>query len=262
MSGSIFKSALLAMFCLPPSLCAANDTLVQFVACPIYRDTDAGKKSGCWLADDRASGRRYDVSQSPTKPDWNHEVLVEGKVTRQKDVCGGVVLAPVRVSVLQGACVPKMLPAEGYPGRAFVLPPRNVRPISEVRAQPDKPYAEKTFYLFFDFDRDFMVYQLDDYFFDRAVAYIRAVEPREVVVTAYAATESMSVSSRRMREDIAIAKRRAAMVTESLKRLGVPENVIRTRWRGNASPIDVDDADGLPDSSRRRVEIAVRPDLP
>ena len=48
---------------------AAAET-VRFIACPIYRDTDAGRKSGCWLADERASGTRFDVSRgavaSPT----------------------------------------------------------------------------------------------------------------------------------------------------------------------------------------------------
>ena len=50
--------------------------LVRFIACPVYRDADSGKKSGCWLVDDPASGVRYDASLSPYKPDWNFGVLV------------------------------------------------------------------------------------------------------------------------------------------------------------------------------------------
>jgi hypothetical protein len=89
----------------------------RFIACPIYRDADAGRKSGCWLADEGTSGQRFDVSQAPTKPDWNHEVLVEGEVTsQQENACGGLVLNPVRVSVLPGPCTRHMLPAEGFPG--------------------------------------------------------------------------------------------------------------------------------------------------
>ena len=80
MSGRFVLTAL-TVGCMMSTACAAAE-LVRFVACPVYRDTDAGKKSGCWLADDPATGRRYDVSQSPTKPDWNFEVLVEGRVAR------------------------------------------------------------------------------------------------------------------------------------------------------------------------------------
>ena len=70
--------------------------LVRFIACPVYRDTDSGRKSGCWLADDRESGIRYDVSQSPYKPDWNREVLVEGRVSADPPTpCGATVLEPV-----------------------------------------------------------------------------------------------------------------------------------------------------------------------
>lgn len=238
---------------------AAGNDLVQFATCPIYRDTNAGKKSGCWLADDGATGRRYDVSQAPTKPDWNREVLVEGRITTQKDVCGGVVLAPARVSVLPTPCVPKMLPAESYPGRVFVLPARNLRPPTEARPQPKKPYTEQTFYLFFDFDRDFLVYQLDDYFLDRAVTYIRAVQPAQIVVTGFAATAPIKVSGREMRESSSIAQQRAETVSEALRRLGVSPRVIQTKWQDAAQPVEVEDADGLPEASRRRVEIFVRP---
>ena len=75
------KLALLAALCTATTAQAAQDAagLVRYVACPIYRDTDAGRKSGCWLADDRETGKRWDVTESPYKPDWNFAVLVEGK---------------------------------------------------------------------------------------------------------------------------------------------------------------------------------------
>jgi hypothetical protein len=85
---------------------------VRFVTCPIYRDTDSGKKSGCWLADQHESGRRFDVSRAPSKPDWNHEVLVEGRVAGgTPGNCGGEVVDPVRTSILPGVCTRHMLPA-------------------------------------------------------------------------------------------------------------------------------------------------------
>ncbi|HEV7694602.1 MAG TPA: hypothetical protein VGO52_27440, partial [Hyphomonadaceae bacterium] len=71
---------LAAMAASPANAQAPGDT-VRFISCPIYRDVDAGRKSGCWLADERESGRRFDIGNAPTKPDWNHEVLVEGKIS-------------------------------------------------------------------------------------------------------------------------------------------------------------------------------------
>jgi OmpA family len=231
----------------------------RFITCPIYRDADAGRKSGCWLADEATSGQRFDVSQAPTKPDWNHEVLVEGEVSATQDnPCGGVVLNPVRVSVLPGACTRHMLPAEGFfPGRVFVLPKRNIQPLSQPRVPPPPPYTDRTFYLFYDFDRSFLVYQLDDYLLDQAIAYIRAADAQKVVVTGFAATQPAIVSGRRLLESKDIARARAQSIAESLRRLGVSQERLEVRWRAAAVPVDVEDTDGVREASRRRVEIAV-----
>jgi outer membrane protein OmpA-like peptidoglycan-associated protein len=238
----------------------AAEVQLRFVTCPVYRDTDAGRKSGCWLATDPASGERYDVSRAPTKPDWNHAVLVEGVVSVDQDnACGARVLDPVRVSVLADGCTRHMLPAEGYPGRRFKLPVRNVQPLSVVREAPPEPYARKTFYLFYDFDSDFGVYQLDDYFLDRAASYIEGTGAREVVVTGYAATLPARVSGRVLAEKAEISRRRAESVAESLRRLSTRRYRIVVRWKTGAEPLAVEDADGLGEPSRRRVEIEVRP---
>jgi hypothetical protein len=230
----------------------------RFIACPIYRDADAGRKSGCWLVDEPTSGQRYDVSPAPTKPDWNYEVLVEGEVAAKQDnACGGVVLNPVRVSVLPGPCTRHMLPAEGFPGRVFVLPKRNIQPLNVPRPPPPLPHTDRTFYQFYDFNKSFLVYQLDDYFLDQAIAYIRGVTLRKVVVTGFAATGPATVSGRELAEDPAIARARAENTAESLRRLGVKEEQLEVRWRGKSTPVSVEDADELSEASRRRVEIAV-----
>lgn len=234
----------------------AQAETVQFVTCPIYRDTDAGRKSGCWLVDDRASGKRYDVSQAPSKPDWNHEVLVEGMVAESKDdPCGGIVLEPVRTSILPGTCTRAMLPPESYTGRKFVLPKRNLTPLSVARKPPPGPYAARSFHLFYDFNQAFLIYQYDDYLLDQAVDWIRAAKPRRITVTGWAATDRLNVSGRTLVEDAAIARVRAERIAEALVRLGVDKAIVKVQWRDKAQPIDVPDADGLPESSRRRVDI-------
>jgi outer membrane protein OmpA-like peptidoglycan-associated protein len=245
------------------AMAQAADETVRFIACPIYRDTDAGRKSGCWLADERETGRRFDVSNAPSKPDWNHEVLVEGRIAMaepgQPDACGGVVLAPVRVSILPGDCTRQMLPAEGFKGRAYVLPPRNVRPVSEPRAKVERPFVEKTFSLLFDFNRTFIVYQLDDYLLDQAITYIRGVRPKSIIITGYAATTPATVSGRSIAETPDLAQRRAEEITEALVRLGVAPSIIQTKWKTAAQPSGAPGADGLTEPSRRRVDIHVIP---
>jgi outer membrane protein OmpA-like peptidoglycan-associated protein len=238
---------------------AAADT-VRFITCPVYRDADAGRKSGCWLADDHGSGKRYDVSQAPSKPDWNHEVLVEGTVAEAApgNPCGGVVLDPVRTSVLPGNCTRQMLPAEGFPGRKFVLPERNVSPLSVQRDVPPGPYGPRKFHLFYDFDQAFLIYQYGDYLLDQAVHWIRAAKPRAIVVTGYAATAPTVVSGRRIAEDPAIARTRAEAVAEALARLGIERRTLQVRWAAAADAVDVAAADGLEQPSRRRVDIDVR----
>jgi outer membrane protein OmpA-like peptidoglycan-associated protein len=246
---------LLAMLVLLP--CAQAAELIRFVSCPVYRDTRAGRKSGCWLADDPATGLRYDVTPSPTKPDWNYAVLVEGAIADGTgDPCGGIVLEPVRVSrLLDRSCPRHMLPAEAYPGRPYSLPPRNVRPVFEERDVPPGPYQTTTFYLFFEFDQSFVSYQYGDYLLDRAITWIRAAEPKHIVITGYAATRPVTVSGEVLSEDADVARERAEVLHEALLRLGVPDQKIEVHWRTDPEPVDVEAADGLASASLRRVEI-------
>lgn len=241
-----------------PGLAQAADsgTFVRYIACPIYRDTQAGRKSGCWLADYAASGTRYDVTLSPYKPDWNREVLVEGWVSDNgnTDACGAQVLDPVRTSILPGRCPRHMLPAEGYKGRPYSLPPRNIAPLSIARPVPPGPYGPRTFPIFFEFDRDFLVYQYDDYLIDKAVTWIRAAKPKKLVVTGYAATEPEIVSGREIAERPEMAQRRADAVALTLSRL-LPGMRIETRARLASTPLDTPDADNIPGQSQRRAEI-------
>ena len=41
-----------------PASAQAPVEIVRFISCPIYRDVDAGRKSGCWLADERETEAR------------------------------------------------------------------------------------------------------------------------------------------------------------------------------------------------------------
>ena len=231
---------------------------VTFISCPIYRDTDAGRKSGCWLADEATSGRRFDISRATSKPDWNHEILVEGTLAATADnPCGGVVLEPVRTSILPGLCTRHMLPAEDFKGNVFALPRRTVAPTNVPRAKPAPPYRDKVFHLFFDFDKDFIVYQYGDYLLDQAITYIRAAPIKQIRVTGWAASDPVVVSGRTIAENPQIARQRADLIVEALLRMGIDKNLISEHWAENAQPVDDPEADGLPGQSRRRVDIDV-----
>lgn len=245
---------------LPILSASASETAgsLRFVACPVYRDTDAGLKSGCWLATDPQTGQQWDVSQSPYKPDWNFAVLVEGReADTAEQPCGAPVLDPVRTSRLTTDCVRHMLPSEGHPGRRFVLPARNIRPLSNPPAHPPGPYSERTFTLFFELDRSFVVYQYSDYLIDQAAHWIRATNPRRLLVTGYAASGPETVSDHVIAERPEVAQERAGTVALSLSRL-FPDIEIVTRAVTGSRMTDHPDADGIPGQSQRRVEITAQ----
>ena len=258
MTGTSMKRlATFAALALPLAAASAQDAAqpIRFVACPVYRDTDAGRKSGCWLATDPATGIQWDVTQSPHKPDWNLAVLVEGIASPATDQpCGAPVLEPARTSRLDQPCTRHMLPAEGFPGRRFVLPERNISPLIGERTPAEGPFAERTFTIFFEFDRDFLVYQYGDYLIDQAAHWIASAQPRQLVVTAYAATDPVVVSGQTLAERPEVAAERAFVVAESLRRL-VPGIAVETRTVTGAQPNGHADADGIPWQAQRRVEI-------
>ncbi len=173
--------------------------------------------------------------------------------------CGGVVLDPVRVSVLPAPCPRHMLPAEGFAGRTFVLPQRNLHPLAAPRPVPAKPYAMRLFTVPFSFGSAFISYQLADYTIDQAAAYAAAIHASKVEITGYAATVPATVSGETIAEPAAIARSRAEIAAEWVEREGTPANRITLRWQNAAAPVAFEAADGLAEPSRRRVEIRVFP---
>jgi outer membrane protein OmpA-like peptidoglycan-associated protein len=238
------------------SLCYAADApkAVSFIACPIYRDTNQGRKSGCWVADDHESGTRYDIGGGRAKPQIGHEVLVEGVIANSPDVCGGAVLVPVHTAVLESRCPAVMLPPENYPGRAFQVSAKSVLPPMDVeRPLPPPPYEPQQWVIQFNFQSDFLLYQYSEVILDAAARYIKASGARHVDVTGFAATRAFRVSDRDLSEPGSLAKARAESVAEALRRLGVDPRLMHVSWREDPKPIAVDD--GLEEPSKRRVTI-------
>jgi len=251
------KLAALLIALLPLSSIAET---VTFIACPIYRDTDAGRKSGCWLADDARSGTRYDVSDALIKPLLGREVLIEGVVTsRDPNACGGVILEPLSVSVLDSECKTHLIPPEGHPSRRFTLPAKTLQPANVPRVAPPPPYATREFSMYFELNSDFLLYQHSEVIIDEAVTYIKAAKPKRVIVTGYADAEGFDASGRTIREPIDVARARAAMLTEALLRLGIDKKLIVQRAGGQA-PDDAWTQLGLKHAAKRRATLRIEVD--
>lgn len=229
----------------------------RFVACPIYRDTDAGRKSGCWITTQTETGQRFDVTHSPDKPIAGKLMLVEGVVSRERDVCGGVVMQPVRISVLQEACPEVIIPAEGWVSRPSVLPATVIAPLGVPRKMPQPPFEARDFHLIFDYDSDFLVYQNTEVVIEAATLLAQASKARRVVVTGFADTQGVQASGRLLKEPIALARARAEMAAEALRRMGVPADTIRVEARGDPAPVPTEAP--MLDASKRRVTIRVQP---
>jgi hypothetical protein len=228
--------------------------VVSFIACPIYRDTDNGRKSGCWLATDPASGVRFDIARSRTKPQIGHEVLIEGTAAAGEDACGGPLLSPAHVAVLDNVCPSVSLPAEGYPGRRFSVSPTAVLPPTDTPRPPiSGPFIARDWAIEFGYSSDFLQYQYSEVILDEIARTVAAGHPKRVQVIGYAVTQQLLVSGHALREPRELARQRAEMVALALERLGVARPPMQVSWRLNPSPAAIDDA--MPEPSRRRVEI-------
>jgi outer membrane protein OmpA-like peptidoglycan-associated protein len=250
------KSAILLSLTAALAYAADAPTLkpVSFIACPVYRDTNQGRKSGCWLADDHESGVRYDIGGGRAKPQIGHEVLVEGVLANSPDACGGAVLAPVHTAVLETRCPAVVLPPENYPGRVFQVSPKSVLPPMDVeRPLPPPPYEPQQWVIQFNFQSDFLLYQYSEVILDAAARYIKVSGAKRVFVTGYAATKGIQVSGRTLSESGSLAKIRAESVAEALRRLGVNPRLLHVSWRNDPEPIVSDG--GLQEPSKRRVTI-------
>ena len=116
------------------------DGRLNFVSCPIVRDTSSVP---CWLSE--YEGELYfltiqsDVSAPVTPPWLGHRVLVEGSISKEPRICGGIVLKPVHLSVLpqRDESCNTILPAEEQYNLTFE-PPRPPGP-SKGRLAFDAP---------------------------------------------------------------------------------------------------------------------------
>jgi len=235
----------------------ARRNVVVFESCPIYRDTDNGRKSGCWLADDPGSGARFDVSDSSGKPWIGRRMIVEGVESGAKNVCGGSVLNPVRISVLDAHCPEMMIPAEGYPSKPSVLPADFIKPLVPARPAREKarpPIEKKTFEVFFELNSDFINYQDSDTVTERAAHYAIDIAARSVNIQGFSDSKGFTLQGARHVEDQHLGAFRAEKIARILIGYGVSPDSINYRMEPIAAT-----SNPLSLTALRRVVITVSP---
>src|SRR5262245_23319481 len=223
----------------------------NFVACPIVRDT---KTLPCWLAE--YDGELYFLGLQGSSasefypPQLNHEALVEGTVTNEPRVCGGIPLKPVRISVmaeLNRACN-TLLPAEDGMEAPAAL---SLRLTDDMR-KPGTDTAQREFTVPFDFDSDYLTLHTTRIVAE-AARVAKAMKAAKIEAQGYRATTWLS-NGKKFTEAQSIAEKRAKKVGEILVGLGLPAAIVSVNWKG-----EPEDCDGVTDPDRRRVTIKIVP---
>ena len=234
----------------------------NFVSCPIVRDTASVP---CWLAE--YDGELYfltiqsDVT-SPVTPPWlGHRVLVEGTVSAEPRICGGIVLKPVHLSVMPepDASCNTMLPAEERYNLTFEPPrppgPSKGRLAFDNAPPPARPSAAalpstKEFVVPYDFDA--MVGFNHARVLTEVLEFARAVNAREIDIVGYRGAARLS-NGQVMPEEAGMGKRRAEQLAMLLQGANLKSPSYKVTWRDESAK-----ATGVDDYALRRAVITVR----
>jgi outer membrane protein OmpA-like peptidoglycan-associated protein len=221
----------------------------NFVACPIVRDT---KTLPCWLAEYEGElyflGLQGGGASGFYPPQLNHEALVEGTVTNEPRVCGGIPLKPVRISVvaeLNRACN-TLLPAED----GMEAPDAPARRGDDDMRMPGSDATRRDFTVPFDFDSDYLTPHTTR-IIGEAARVAKAVKAAKIEVQGYRATTWLS-NGKKFVEAQTVAEKRAKKVSEILIGLGLPAAAVSVNWKGEPEPCD-----GVTDPDKRRVTIKI-----
>ena len=240
----------------------ADEPRANFVSCPIVRDTASVP---CWLAE--YAGELYfltiqsDVT-SPVTPPWlGHRVLVEGTVSAEPRICGGIVLKPVHLSVMPepDASCNTMLPAEERYNLTFE-PPRPPGPSkgrlafdnapAPARPAPAAQPSTKEFVVPYDFDG--LVGFNHARVLTEVLEFARAVNAREIEIVGYRGAARLS-NGQAMSEETDIGKRRAEQLAVLLQGASLKSPSYKVTWRDESAK-----ATGVDDYTIRRAVITVR----
>jgi len=243
------------------SMGADEPTRKNFVSCPMVRDTASVP---CWLTE--YEGDTYfltlqtDVSAPVTPPWLGHQVLVEGVVSSEPRICGGIVLKPVHLSVLpeRDASCSTMLPAEDRYNLTFE-PPRPPGPskgrlafdnTTPAAPPPADNAAAREFVIQYDFDR--LVGFSHAGLLSQILNVAREVNARDIEIVGHRGAVLLS-NGRTMVEEPTIGKQRAQQVFMLLQGANLKEPSYTVRWLDEPAK-----ATGVDDYLSRRVVVTIR----
>jgi hypothetical protein len=240
----------------------ADEARKNFVSCPIVRDTASVP---CWLTE--YEGETYfltvqsDVTAPVTPPWLGHRVLVEGTVSAEPRICGGVVLKPVHLSVLpaRDASCNVILPAEERYNLTFEPPrppgPSKGRLAFDYTPPTPPPTASaatstREFVIAYDFDATVgfnHARPLSD-----VLDFARAANAKEIEIVGHRGAVLLS-NGQTMVEDPAIGKTRAEQVAMLLQGANLKGPSYKVTWHDEPAK-----ATGVDDYLSRRVVVTVR----
>jgi outer membrane protein OmpA-like peptidoglycan-associated protein len=256
----LFCSLCLLWFLSP--LAWAQEQRKNFASCPVVQDT---KTVPCWLSEYGGElyylGIQTDISAEFHPPYLGHKVLVEGVVSNEPRICGGIVLKPVVVSPLpepDSSCNTILPAVDKYtvpfaprpPGPsggalAFQTPP------AAAAAPLKPPFAAKEFSIYYDFDTP--VGGRHASILGQIVDYAEKSEAKRVVVNGYRGATLLSDKSV-LTEQPGIAKARAEEIADLLRRAGLSKVVIQVMSQSEPEP-----PRGVDDWKSRRTTVRVEP---
>jgi outer membrane protein OmpA-like peptidoglycan-associated protein len=225
---------------------AQQEQRKSFVSCPVVQDT---KTVPCWLSENEGElyylGIQTDSSADFHPPYLGHKMLVEGVVSNEPRVCGGIVLKPVVVSPLpepDSSCNTILPALDKYTVPFAPRPPgpsEGTLAFQTPPAQTAQTGATKEFSIYYDFDAP--VTGRHAAILTQIVEYAEKSEARRVIVNAYRGATLLSDKTV-LTEREGIAKARAEEVADLLQRAGLSKTVIQVTFQAEPeSPKGVDD---------------------
>lgn len=246
----------------------------SFVGCPIIQDSEP---TPCWLIEHE--GETYflraqqNLSAQVHHPQLKHRLLVEGVVSDEPRICGGIVLNPLSLSVMReldpscderrpavtgvGVALAKRPPGPGPSGgnrearntARMALRDRLNKPAGEY-VRDDVPREKRSFDAPYGFDSDFTY----SYPIVMAAAkFAKDVMASQVEVHVFRGSALLSDGTRLV-ERAAVVDDRQAKIAEILAHYFIEDDKIR--WILHRTPAE---PDGTADHANRFVRIIVKP---
>jgi hypothetical protein len=255
----------------------------NFVACPMVMETEPVP---CFVAEYEGeryflavqSGRGGSTGEDRTiPPQLLHKALVEGTLSDEPRICGGIVLKPVKVSVIEDTIDPScntVLPSQGYHAngpRAIGLDgdppgPRKSTAINEsFGARPGyeervRMYNEKarnrepmSFVIGYLFDSTYLMYPVEQEQVEDAFDYAKLVQASRIEIRGYRGAAVLS-NGEVLTEKESIAEARATKLADIMLDFGWPKDKLVVRWS-----TEPQHRNGVGDYELRRTVIDVIP---